>query len=405
MAEEINYDANSVLEALNNKADRDLKNITDGTYDFLTTKQITNCITKIPQDIKLELNNGTLTLKAGSKVYVPNGVGVFDEIVIDVDKTLTISVDGTHFVTLNSVQNLAFNPVNKATSGTQSPTSSGYWYDTNENKIKYYSGSAFNEYYYSLPLCIVTASGGVATSIDQVFNGFGYIGSTIFALPDVEGLIPNGRNADGSLNNIKLKTTAVSVSPTYPTGFSSGKQYLFIYNENAISDNGYFYDSVAEPSNWTLKVWFDIENNLIKFKDSSGNIVLPKATMFGTCSVENGRITSFSPKYAFQAVDRNDTEWTSTQGKPSNRYINLTLQASGTQYTAPANGYVLVAGTKDWIDIAVLSNALGFCAGGRSSDGFARGFAPVKKGEAFTVYYGSAFVKTNFRFIYDEGSK
>ena len=35
--------------------------------------QNTNCITEIPNDIKLELSNGTLTLKAGSKVYVPNG--------------------------------------------------------------------------------------------------------------------------------------------------------------------------------------------------------------------------------------------------------------------------------------------------------------------------------------------
>ena len=35
--------------------------------------RITNCITKIPQDIKLELNEGVLTLKAGSKIYYPNG--------------------------------------------------------------------------------------------------------------------------------------------------------------------------------------------------------------------------------------------------------------------------------------------------------------------------------------------
>ena len=35
---------------------------------------ITNCITKIPQDIKLELSSeGILTLKAGSKVWYPNG--------------------------------------------------------------------------------------------------------------------------------------------------------------------------------------------------------------------------------------------------------------------------------------------------------------------------------------------
>ena len=58
----------------------------DNSGKFLTTdgnttswnnavdySNVTNCITKIPQDIKLELNNGTLTLKAGSKVYVPNG--------------------------------------------------------------------------------------------------------------------------------------------------------------------------------------------------------------------------------------------------------------------------------------------------------------------------------------------
>ena len=34
--------------------------------NYLSSKQITNCITKIPQNVILELNNGTLTLKAGS---------------------------------------------------------------------------------------------------------------------------------------------------------------------------------------------------------------------------------------------------------------------------------------------------------------------------------------------------
>ena len=37
----------------------------------LMNTKVSNCITNIPQDIKLELNNGVLTLKAGSKVYVP----------------------------------------------------------------------------------------------------------------------------------------------------------------------------------------------------------------------------------------------------------------------------------------------------------------------------------------------
>ena len=46
----------------------------NGSKPYWTYGQITNCLTKIPQDIKLELNNGTITLKAGSKVYNGNGI-------------------------------------------------------------------------------------------------------------------------------------------------------------------------------------------------------------------------------------------------------------------------------------------------------------------------------------------
>lgn len=58
------------------------KTVTAGT---LNESILTNCLTEIPQDIKLELSNGTLTIKAGSKVYVPNGVGKFDVVTIQKD--------------------------------------------------------------------------------------------------------------------------------------------------------------------------------------------------------------------------------------------------------------------------------------------------------------------------------
>ena len=50
--------------------------------------KITNCITEIPQNINLELKDEALTLKAGSKVIVPNGFEAdgttpkFDEIIV-----------------------------------------------------------------------------------------------------------------------------------------------------------------------------------------------------------------------------------------------------------------------------------------------------------------------------------
>ena len=52
--------------------------------------QNTNVITSVPKNINLTLSNGTLTLKAGSKVYVPNGKNAdgsnrFDEVVVASD--------------------------------------------------------------------------------------------------------------------------------------------------------------------------------------------------------------------------------------------------------------------------------------------------------------------------------
>ena len=56
-----------------------------------------------------------------------------------------------------------------------------------------------------LPIAIVSSRGvdDKFASIDQVFNGFGYIGSTVFALPGVKVQIPNGRNEDGTYSFIE----------------------------------------------------------------------------------------------------------------------------------------------------------------------------------------------------------
>ena len=71
-------DNTNLAKALNAKQDV----ATAVNYD-----NITNCITEIPQDIKLELNNGTLTLKAGSKVYKLDGTSI----TINTDVSLSTS--------------------------------------------------------------------------------------------------------------------------------------------------------------------------------------------------------------------------------------------------------------------------------------------------------------------------
>lgn len=278
--------------------------VVDGKQDIATAvnyTNITNCITEIPQDIKLELNDGVLTLKAGSKVYVPNGfeedgtTPKFDEVVIESDISATTSTTGTGssflYCTNNSLGILTTTADSKPYnhSGADAPSSflSGlaYWYDTSNNLIKYTSnsGSSWTSGY-SFPLGIISYGNASFTSIDQVFNGFGYMGSTIFALPGVKGLIPNGRNADGSLRNIEFTVDKVLVK-TY--GSANGSYVLRISNGNSI--------------NATADVDYNEDENLIYIQ----NTVYP-STVVGDVVYSSDVITSFAPKTAFHAVDYND---------------------------------------------------------------------------------------------------
>ena len=273
-------DMDKVGEALNTKADIDLNNTgvfstSDGGVVNLTSstpanasgKEVTsadffqsnllnyttNRILEIPQDIKLELNNGTLTLKAGSKIYVPNGPGVFDVYTnsSDISKELRSHANTKCLVYINKLNVLTSEPISNCFSGTTAPTSKrfAFWYDTTNNVIKYTNdyGSTWITYNTCLPLAIVSCdSNNVVVSIDQIFNGFGYIGSTVFALPGVKVQIPNGRNEDGTFKYF-IKTT-----PRVSTWTWDG--IAFVYN--IINENG-LIDGFADD--WH----FDYEKNIL----------------------------------------------------------------------------------------------------------------------------------------------
>ena len=49
------------------------------------------------------------------------------------------------------------------------------------------------------------------TSIERIFNGFGFMGGAIFLLPGVKGLIANGKNPDGTYKTIDYVSSKVVV--------------------------------------------------------------------------------------------------------------------------------------------------------------------------------------------------
>lgn len=361
MAEEVDYDAGRVLEALNDKVDRDFGNVPSNFVNFAKySKNVTNCITEIPQDIKLELNEGTLTLKAGSKVYIPNGKNAdgslkFDEVVIPSDKTTTRAKNRQETYVYHTT-NGDFNMWRYVFSGDTAPTLTdnyALWYDTANNLVKHTSdkGATWISCC-SLPICLATSNTTQITSIDQVFNGFGYIGSTVFALPGVKGLIPNGRNADGTLRNIEYTTQNVLLYTfgqnwsERPVVFSISKEE----NEVRLRPSYYFFEQSTTPSIITASQWLNTESNLLyqTYSDavSWSNAFLRQAFICGSFFVTSeAKVSNFNYKTAFRAVDYNDKETVTDWGMPKNELTVLTPPSSGVSqvFTAPTNGYFVLS--------------------------------------------------------------
>ena len=221
------------------------------SYNNLTNRQLTNCLLEVPQRIKLELNNGTLTLKAGSEVIFPNEFeedGVtpkFDYVTIEND--LSISKWGTDVTGICSLGLRKDGEIFKFTtllpstlfSGSTKPTPNvgkwWEWYDTVNNKINYTSnnGTSYDSDYCSFPFALIQTKNSVFISIDQIFNGWGYIGSTVWLDKGVKCLIPNGRNDDRTLKNIEVITSNIDLK-TVATTANAPNHTLMIGSDGKI---------------------------------------------------------------------------------------------------------------------------------------------------------------------------
>lgn len=387
----LTYDGTKWVNSTHNYANTDLSNLTSTGQNISNwSSNVSNCITNIPQDIKLEFNNNTLTLKAGSKVYVPNGVNNFD--VINIESDISRDFYGSSTVQVYLITDtLGLAGASNVVSGTTVPSSgSGLFYNLTTNIIKTYTNGTEGTQVYSFPLCVITMESNQITSIDQVFNGFGYIGSTVFALPGVKGLIPNGRNADGTLKN-----TAVTISSV---------------------------QTVTNASNLTLNLWYvirsngAIENSLTDYwtYDTQKNLWVHDNAVFHACvfaesKATNGQISGFNSKPVFHAVDYSDTGFIAHQAMPSNRSIDLTLPASGGSIIAPADGYLYLAKTSSasgqrvkFKNTSAANMAVSTWSSGAQNLEI---IMPVSKNNVVAIYYSADGVTNQFRFIYANGAQ
>lgn len=283
-------------------------------------QNVTNKITYIPQDIHLELDETEhkIILKAGSVVYKPNGksgdTNVFEAQTIESDIT---SASFANFSTStnrlfglsngNMITNFGAAPSSPGgetfvSSGSTPPTvffnnTDAWWYDTSTNYMKYtHDGGATWTSGFSLPICLcsITSSVGLA-SIDQVFNGYGYVGSKAFVLPGVKALASNGRDENGNFVNIEWTVGDVLISP------GSAATDIYMFTNNAFHPTvGQYIEQETRPSESWCEWYNPKTNKLYAIRD--GVISQHYYAVVLDITADNGRVTSISQRPESESV-------------------------------------------------------------------------------------------------------
>lgn len=335
-------------------ANSDLSNLTTtGEKHFLNKSQITNCLLEIPQRIKYIFENDTPILKAGSVLIVPYGTKdktadlpkgatfinenfkvyntqytedsdgkgkffVWAELVNDRNFADTDWSAGTFIASmcLNNSNKLGSRlyPSQYSSGDGSNIGKNDMYYDITQNNVKIYFNNAVEESVCSLPMFICTCSTTGITSIDQVLNGMGAIGSTIWVDKGTKGFVSIDRNeADGSLINEevtidKLITITIDnyTEPAAVLGYLTEKLWD---NQLDYIPNSIIYEQNAKPSITSNYRWYDTINGKWYINDVKANVNKYSPWLkLADMSYTNGKITSFTPKFPFRVTDYNDID-------------------------------------------------------------------------------------------------
>ena len=179
--------------------------------------------------------------------------------------------------------------------------------------------------------------------------------------------------------------------------------------ENA-GDN--ILNSATQIYNNTSNLVSGISNLLSQTAD----INLSNITQTGINKIKNSVTTDLNGKADTDLTNITDSAkvMISGLGMPSDTYTDLTLGASGSTYTAPADGYFVllmntVNNTNMVVGLAAGVGRVGFTTvipanNNLQSNNFGS-FIPVKKGDAASVFYSGVTSAFRFRFVYAVGSE
>lgn len=231
-----------------------------------------------------------------------------------------------------------------------------------------------------------SASGGyMTTSLTPI------VGSAIYEYTSKK-FVGYATGVDLTIPAISFRDDVAGISYTNITRYAPSDESSSAY----ITD----YDFVLNTADETFRL--PLKNHTA----DDGKSVLTLYFYVGE-TVQNANLID-AGRIGEQLATKTDMLQASGASMPSSKYIDLTLGASGSTYTAPANGYVYVgkvAGGVAYISLTNLSNELSFSSRSTVSTDTITSFIPVSKGSRFRCSYSAEGATKYFRFIYAEGSK
>lgn len=280
------------------------KIISTGIDAKLSKNMITNCLTGVPQRIKLALEDGKMHLCKGSVLTYGDGSNLTIEEDVIEDQLVNTTHDGLMLVydaqRTDNKLGIYIQDGNVFCQDTQPTTTIAHsiWFDTANNKMKQTHDTGATWYEIPLPIGIVSVTPNVWKSLDRVFNGMGYVGNTFWVDKGVKGLIPNGRNADGTLKNVEYETP------------------FLMRTMNRDGDWELIYDPIGTDYNFKLRtfgndVYLDKHTN--QWVNLGTGIMQTKLyTNLASVQMSSGSVTKFSPREPFEASNIWSTRYESS---------------------------------------------------------------------------------------------
>ena len=257
---------------------------------------------------------------------------------------------------------------------------------------------------------ISPVSGNVTLSIptdtSDLTNGAGYItGITSGDVTTALGYTPyNATNPNGYITGITSGdvTTALGYTPynsSNPNGYTSNIGTVTTVNGNTPDGTGAVTVTIPTVNDATLTITQDSVSIGTFTANASSNATID-IDLSGKADVDLTNCTDTANiKMAHNAM-------------PSNTYTALTLGASGTEYTAPADGWYGFAG------MTIGTGATGYFTFSNDTKGYSyrtqqppNGYYislpmfPVSKGDICSLTYYQLSVNSFFRFYYAQGSE